>query len=137
MSKTTSSIIYQGHLRTKATHLKSGEMLVTDAPTDNNGQGAYFSPTDLLATSLGSCMLTLMGIAADKKEFELGKIEVELTKVMGSDPRRVTQIIVQMKIQNVDFDVRKKRILETAALNCPVAKSLHPDIIQDVSFAYV
>jgi len=131
----TSEIIYTGELRTKATHLRSGEMIITDAPIDNQGKGASFSPTDLAATSLGSCMLTVMGIAAGGRNIDLGKIRVELFKVMAEAPRRISEIHVHLMFEN-DFDENTKRVLEQIALNCPVAKSLHPDISQKVTFDY-
>ncbi len=130
-------VVYQGELRTEATHLKSGNKLTTDAPTDNNGKGEAFSPTDLLSTSLASCMISLMGITANSKEIQLGTIEASIEKIMASDPRRVIGIIVELEIQNLEYTEREKTILENAARACPVAKSLHPDINQDIRFNYV
>jgi len=136
MDKITSKVEYTGHLMTSATHVNSGEKIITDAPVDNNGKGAYFSPTDLLATSLASCMLTLMGIHAEKNKIKLGKIDVEVTKIMASTPRRVGGIRIHMKIEDNGYTESERGILETAALTCPVAKSLHPDIEQDIAFTY-
>lgn len=129
-------IIYLGNLRTEATHLKSGKVIITDAPTDNQGKGDAFSPTDLLATSLGNCMLTIMGIDAAKKGIRIGQITLKIGKVMAANPRRVGRINVLMDIEDPGYTEEEKSILETAALNCPVAKSLHPDIEQDITFLY-
>lgn len=127
---------YKGELRNEATHLKSGNQLTTDAPTDNNGRGEAFSPTDLLCTSLATCMITLMGIAAQSKDIVLGNVNAEIEKVMGTDPRRVIRIEILLKVQNINYGEREKAILENAAKTCPVAKSLHPDIEQNVRFEY-
>lgn len=128
---------YQGQLRTEAMHLKSGNQLTTDAPTDNKGKGEAFSPSDLLCTSLASCMITLMGITAAAKNIEVGNIEAQIEKVMASDPRRVTKIIIEIELENKGYSERERTILENAAHSCPVAKSIHPDIHQDVRFSYV
>jgi uncharacterized OsmC-like protein len=112
-------------------------MLTTDAPTDNNGRGEAFSPTDLLCTSLACCMITLMGIAAESKQIELGNIEAEIEKTMVSDPRRVSKIRIVLRIENPGYTDREISILKNAALTCPVAKSLHPDIEQVVDFEWV
>jgi putative redox protein len=137
MPPITSRVEYQGQLRTKAIHLKSGEQIITDAPPDNNGKGAYFSPTDLTATSLACCMLTLMGIHADKALIHLEKIDVDVTKLMGTNPRRIVGIKITMRIFDNNYTTDDKKLLELAALTCPVAKSLHPEIEQDVTFNYV
>lgn len=131
----TSTIIYEGQLRTVATHLQSGSMLETDAPTDNNGKGERFSPTDLVATALGSCMLTIMGISARNRQLNIDGTRVSITKVMGTDPRRIIEVVVRFDFPN-DHQISEKdrNILEHAALNCPVAKSIHPDIKQTVTF---
>lgn len=133
----TAKIIYQGNLRTEATHLKSGKSFITDAPTDNNGKGEAFSPTDTVCAALASCMLTLIGITADKKEFELGSMEIEVQKYMESAPRRISKIDVDVTFKGKNYSDREKKLMETAAINCPVAKSLHPDIIQEVKFNYM
>jgi len=132
----TANIIYQGNLRTTSTHLRSGDKIITDAPVDNNGNGEAFSPTDLLSSSLGSCMLTIMGISASKNDINFNTASVSITKNMGTNPRRVCKIDVALNIEG-NFTLNEKKILERAAVNCPVAKSLHPDIIQDVSFNYL
>jgi len=129
----TSKINYIHHLKTKATHISSAQSLTTDAPKDNNGEGAYFSPTDLAATSLASCMLTVMGIYADKNGLKLGEISCEMTKVMSANPRRIAEIIIEAdwktNLKTKDIDLLKK-----IAYSCPVANSLHPDIKQTINF---
>jgi uncharacterized OsmC-like protein len=131
----TSKIIYNGSLRTTSIHLQSGKEIITDAPVDNNGKGEAFSPTDLLATSFGNCMMTIMGIAANTHGIDLTGLSAEVTKVMAAEPRRVSEIHV-----NFDFPLKNlysdkdKKILEHAALTCPVHYSLHPDIKREVKF---
>jgi uncharacterized OsmC-like protein len=128
---------YNGDLRCTATHLKSGNEVITDAPTDNNGKGEAFSPTDLLCTSLTTCMITLMGITANAKEIKLGEIEADIEKIMGSDPRRVSGINIHYRIQNLNYTSREIEILKNAAMTCPVAKSIHPDIELGIDFQFV
>lgn len=128
---------YNGDLRCTATHLKSGNEVITDAPTDNNGKGEAFSPTDLLCTSLTTCMITLMGITANAKEIKLGEIEADIEKIMGSDPRRVSGINIHYRIQNLNYTNREIEILKNAAMTCPVAKSIHPDIELGIDFQFV
>ena len=128
---------YNGDLRCTATHIKSGNQVITDAPTDNNGKGEAFSPTDLLCTSLSTCMITLMGIAVNSKEIQLGQIDADIEKIMGSDPRRVSGINIQFRIQSLGYTDREKDILKNAALTCPVAKSIHPDIALGIDFQFV
>jgi putative redox protein len=132
----TSTIFYQGKLHTEARHNQSGTLINTDAPVDNNGKGEAFSPTDLCATSLACCMLTVMGIAAESKNIPFNKVEVQLQKVMASDPRRISRIEITMKIFDEGLSEKDKAILENTARTCPVAKSLHPDIEQDITFSY-
>jgi len=132
----TSIVKYQGGLRTEAVHLKSGNKLLTDAPTDNHGKGEAFSPTDLLATSLGCCMLSIMGIVAMEHHFIFEESSIETTKIMAANPRRVSEIIMEVQMPKIHFSEQQKRLLEHAALNCPVSKSLHPDIKQTVTFRY-
>lgn len=130
---TTSSIKYLDPLKTKATHNRSGNSLMTDAPIDNNGDGAYFSPTDLAATSLASCMLTVMGIYADQNNLELGEINCDLQKEMAANPRRINAITIDFKWET-NLPENEIQKLKNIALNCPVAKSLHPEIEQNVTF---
>jgi len=132
---TTAKVTYQGDLRTQSIHLQSNNQIITDAPTDNHGKGEAFSPTDLLASSLGSCMLTIMGIKADSMDLDISGTTAEVTKVMAAEPRRVSEVHIEIQFQQ-SFDERTQKVLEQAALNCPVAKSVHPDIQQVVNFHY-
>jgi uncharacterized OsmC-like protein len=125
---------YQGGLRTEAKHLKSNIQLITDAPTDNQGKGESFSPTDLVATGLTSCMMTLMGIAANNHGFEVKQLSAKTTKIMQSNPRRISRIEVEFEIETEHLEQKQIEILKKAALTCPVALSLHPDIEQAISF---
>jgi len=131
----TSQIIYKGALRTEATHLQSNTIIETDAPTDNQGKGERFSPTDLMATSLGNCMVTIMGIKARDMGIDLTNTKIDITKIMKAEPRRVGGIKVAFHFpETLQLDDKQKTILENAARTCPVAKSIHPDIEQDISF---
>jgi uncharacterized OsmC-like protein len=131
----TSEIIYEGNLRTSATHIYSGTTLETDAPLDNQGMAQRFSPTDLLATSLGNCMMTIMGIKARDMNIDLKGTKIEIQKHMKADPRRVSGIDVTFHLPGgLNLEEKDKTILERAALTCPVAKSIHPDIVQNVVF---
>ena len=133
----TSEIIYKGALRTEAKHLQSATIIETDAPTDNQGRGERFSPTDLLATSLGSCMLTIMGIKARDMQVDLDGTQVTIKKIMKQDPRRVGGINVDFNFPDrLHVNEKQRSILERAALTCPVAKSIHPDIELDVHFGW-
>lgn len=131
----TSKVIYQGSLRTICEHLQSGQQIITDAPTDNNGKGEAFSPTDLLATSLAACMITVMGIKANANAWNIDDTELKVTKVMASEPRRVSEIIIELNMpKDREFDDKTRKILENTARTCPVALSLHPDIKQNIIF---
>ncbi len=132
----TSEIIYKGELRTTAVHLKSGQQIITDAPVDNNGKGEAFSPTDLLATSLGTCMLTVMGIVAKRHNIDMDGTKVEVLKVMADSPRRVAEVQIEMHFPKNNYTQKEKELLEHTALACPVAKSLHPDIKQKTRFHF-
>ena len=128
--------IYSGNLRTEAVHVKSGQKIITDAPVDNQGKGEAFSPTDLLSASLGSCMLTVMGIAANTHSIDLVGMTLKTTKIMASNPRKVSEVIVEFSIDGKNYSEKEKTILEKAALTCPVALSLHPDVKQTVHFSF-
>ena len=132
----TSEIIYLGGLRTEAVHLQSGNRIVTDAPTDNNGKGEAFSPTDLLSTSLGCCMMTIMGIVAERNNIDIVGTRIAIKKIMASNPRRVSGIEVVFQMPEKDYSDKEKDLLENAARTCPVAYSLHPDIEQKITFNY-
>lgn len=131
---TTINTVYEGNLRTTAQHVISGDKIITDAPVDNQGRGEAFSPTDLLAASLGSCMLTIMGIAARNHEFSIDGTSMNITKIMSTNPRKVSEIIIEFHFPFNSYSDSQKRILEKAATTCPVALSLHPDINQNVIF---
>ena len=126
---------YLGELRTEAIHLKSAQRIITDAPVDNQGKGQAFSPSDLLCASLGSCMLTIMGIAARTHRINMDGTELSITKVMAENPRRVAEIVLDFELPD-ELDEKQKAILEHAAHTCPVALSLHPDIKQKTAFLY-
>lgn len=132
----TSRVDYKGELRTEAIHLKSGEKIITDAPVDNHGKGEAFSPTDLLSTSLASCMLSIMGIAGNNHEINIEGAYAEVLKTMAADPRRVSRIDVKIFMPKINYSDKDKKILEHAALTCPVSKSLHPDIEQCIDFIW-
>ena len=129
---TTSKVTYQGDLRTTAIHLQSSNKIITDAPTDNQGKGEAFSPTDLLATSLASCMLTIIGIKARDMEIDIAGTTADVTKVMAADPRRVSEVHIAITF-NQELNEKTQKIFYNTALMCPVAKSIHPDIIQKVT----
>lgn len=126
-------VTYQGNLRTLNTHLKSGDTFITDAPIDNNGKGEAFSPTDTVATGLANCMLTVMGIKARNLELDMTGTTAEVTKIMDTEPRRISKVSV---IVNFPFtaDLKLQKILEHTARTCPVVYSLHPDIETDMIF---
>lgn len=133
----TSKVTYVGDLRTEAIHLQSNTTILTDAPKDNHGKGEAFSPTDLLATSLASCMLSIMGIAAKKEDMTpIDGASAEVLKVMYPDPRRVGEVHIKMLMPKNTYSERERKIYENAAYTCPVAKSLHPDIKQVVDFVW-
>lgn len=133
----TSTVVYEGDLRTTCTHLQSGNNFETDAPVDNNGKGERFSPTDLLATSLATCMLTVMGIKArSTMNIDIAGIKAEVLKIMKPDPRRVAGIELTFHIPDMlkDIDEKSRTILINAAMNCPVLKSIHSDITVNVDW---
>ena len=132
----TSKIVYLSELRTEAVHRLSGTKIFTDAPPDNQGRGESFSPTDLLATSLGSCMLTIMGISARAHGFTIDGTKVSITKVMGTNPRKVIEVIVELTFPHNNYSPKERKLLELAAKECPVALSLHPDLKQTVKFSF-
>jgi uncharacterized OsmC-like protein len=132
----TAKVEYLGELRVECTHLQSGKQIITDAPTDNQGKGEAFSPTDLAATSLATCMMTIMGIKAGKMGIEFTNAVAEVTKVMYSEPRRIGEIHIKMDVKDNNYSEKDKQVLIAAALACPVAKSLHPDIQQKVEINF-
>lgn len=132
----TVSLTYEGSLRTRLVHEKSGSLLQTDAPVDNHGKGEAFSPTDLVAAALISCMVTVMGILAESKGFDMGKVTGSVNKIMGENPRRITGLDLVLEFSNPHLSQKERQMLENAAMNCPVAKSIHPEIIVQVRFNY-
>ena len=133
----TSKVKYLGELRSEAIHLQSGSVINTDAPKDNHGKGEAFSPTDLVATALASCMISVMGIVALKEGITttLGTT-AEVTKIMYAEPRRIGEIHITLTFPNNKYSEKEKKMYEHAAYTCPVAKSLHPDLKQLITFVW-
>ena len=130
-----SKVEYKGDLRTEAVHLSSGNAIVTDAPVDNQGKGEAFSPTDLVATALASCMLTIMGIVAKRDGIEIEGATAEVEKIMSQSPRRIGEIKIRL-IFNNPMDNMEREKLERAARTCPVSGSLHDDVREIIEFVY-
>ena len=131
----TSIVNYLGNLRTESVHISSNDMILPDAPTDNNGKGEAFSPTDLVATSLSSCILTVIGIISKRIKYDLVNTKSSVKKIMSNNPRRIVEIVVKIEFSQ-SADSKTRSIIEKTALNCPVSKSLHPDIKQNISFIW-
>ena len=129
----TSNVTYLGELRTNAVHLASENSFITDAPLDNQGKGEAFSPTDIVSTALASCLLTIMGIKARDLGIDIAGTTAKVSKIMTSNPRRINEIKIAISISK-SFDTKTQSLLEHAALKCPVANSLHPDLNQNISF---
>jgi putative redox protein len=127
---------YQGNLRTQAKHLKSGKMIVTDAPIDNNGKGEAFSPTDLVSAALSSCMMTIMGMVAEREEIDLKGLRSEVVKIMTSSPRKIGEIQITFYHPTLQATDVQKQKLKNAALTCPVALSLSESVKQTVVFNF-
>ena len=130
----TVKTIYLGDLRTENEHLQSGTKILTDAPTDNQGKGEAFSPTDLLATALGNCIMTIMGIKARDNGIDIKGTEIEVTKIMASDPRRVAEVVVEFTFPKKNYTDEEKKLVESVAGISPVPLSLHPDLKQTIKF---
>jgi putative redox protein len=128
--------VYQGELRTEVTHLRSGNGIITDAPTDNNGKGEAFSPTDLACAALSSCMMTLMGILARREGIDLTGLRSEIVKIMDNNPRKIAEIQITFTHVNLVATDAQKEKLKHAALTCPVALSLSEKIDQKVTFNF-
>lgn len=131
----TAKIIYKGGLRTEATHMRSGNTIITDAPIDNKGKGQAFSPTDLVATALASCMVTIMGIKADEMNLNIENTSLEVEKIMASNPRRIAEVNINIQIP-LKTDAKRQKILEKAALTCPVAKTLSEEMKSNITFTW-
>lgn len=128
---------YLGQLRTEGKHLKSGNVLLTDPPLDNHGKGEAYSPTDLVAAALSACMMTIMGIVANREQINIEGLESNVVKVMAEHPRRITEIKIEMFMpSSINLSDKNKELLKRAALTCPVAMSLHPDLKQTISFNF-
>lgn len=132
----TSKVTYLGGLRTSAEHLASGQTIITDAPVDNHGRGEAFSPTDLAATSLATCALTIMGISASAHGLSIDGAEADVTKIMAAAPRRIARVEVKFRMPKNDFSDREKSLLEAAARACPVAHSLAEGLEQVIEFVW-
>ena len=133
----TSVVVYKGELRTQATHIRSANQLITDAPVDNNGKGQAFSPTDLVATALASCIFSIMGIAAAKRDIPMEGAFAQVTKVMESNPRRIAKVIVEIQMpKNIEYTEDQQKFLKKVAETCPVGRSLHPDLVQEIGVAF-
>ncbi len=130
----TASIIYQGDLRCSATHLQSGTVIQTDAPIDNRGKGEKFSPTDTLCVSLATCIITTMALKASDMGVELKDTKIDVTKYMLKDPRRVGQVDITIHFPELQLDESQKSTLEITGNNCPVAKSLNPELRLNIQY---
>lgn len=129
--------VYLGGLRNEVEHLQSGTKIFTDAPLDNHGKGESFSPTDLFASSLGCCMLTIMGISAESYGFNIDGTTIETEKIMGTNPRRVVELKLDIHFpKGSNYTDQQKRLIEAAARTCPVANSLNPEIKKTITFNY-
>jgi len=133
---TTLTTQYKGTLRTENIHTRSGSMVITDAPVDNQGKGEAFSPTDLVCTALSSCMLTTMGILANRENIDLKGMQTEVMKIMGSSPRKISEIQITLSHPTLQVTEEQKQKLKNAALTCPVALSLHDSVKQTVIFKF-
>ena len=133
----TASILYQGGLRCECTHLQSGSVIETDAPTDNRGKGERFSPTDTVCVALATCVITTMGIRAQDMGVELKGTSISVTKHMLSEPRRIGKIEVNLELPGYGISDHDKTILEKIGLACPVKKSLHPDLATEIKFNWL
>jgi uncharacterized OsmC-like protein len=133
---TTLTTDYKGTLRTENIHTRSGSLVITDAPVDNQGKGEAFSPTDLVCTALSSCMLTTMGILANRENIDLKGLHTEVVKIMASNPRKISEIQITLSHPSLQVTEEQKKKLKNAALTCPVALSLHDSVKQTVIFNF-
>jgi uncharacterized OsmC-like protein len=133
----TASVIYEGNLRCKVTHNQSGTVIETDAPTDNKGKGERFSPTDTVCVALATCVVTTMGIKANEMGIVLDGTEIEIQKYMLADPRRIGKIDVTLKFpKTLNLSEKDRTIMERTGNNCPVAKSLSPELEQNIKYEW-
>lgn len=133
---TTVKTTYLGDLRTENIHLQSGSRIVTDAPVDNRGKGQGFSPTDMLATALANCIMTIMGIKAMDNGIDITGTEIDITKIMANDPRRVDEVVMEFKFPKKNYSETEKRLIESVAGISPVPLSVHPGLKQSVKFVW-
>jgi uncharacterized OsmC-like protein len=117
-------------------HIRSGSVVITDAPVDNKGKGEYFSPTDLVASALGSCILTIMGIAAREHGFSIDGSSCTITKVMAENPRRIGEIVIEFDMRSNSFSDKQKKILAHCVKTCPVELSLSEKLVRNVTFRF-
>lgn len=132
----TATVVYKGDLRCECTHLQSGTIIETDAPTDNRGKGERFSPTDTLCVSLATCMITTMGIRAGDMNINLAGAKIDITKHMLSNPRRIGKIEIVLHLPALALDDKDRTVLQAIGDNCPVMKSLHPDLLVEASYVW-
>ncbi|MDR2361963.1 MAG: OsmC family protein [Prevotellaceae bacterium] len=133
---TTIHTTYAGRLRTEIRHAASGQTIMTDAPTDNHGQGTFISPTDIFTASYASCIFTIMGMAAETHGFSIDGMSAETTKEMADSPRRVAKVSIVITMPPRNYSKRERRIIEAVPHNCPVGHSLHPDIEKEITFKW-
>lgn len=127
---------YKGDLRTEAVHVRSGSVIISDAPVDNKGKGENFSPTDLVATALGSCIFTIMGIAAREHGFSIEESSCKITKIMVENPRKIGEVKIDFDMIANEYTEKQKKILENCVKTCPVARSLHESVFQNVTLIF-
>jgi putative redox protein len=132
----TAKTKYLGDLRTEMVHVRSGSIIITDAPVDNKGKGEYFSPTDLVAAALGSCAFTIMGIAAREHMFSIDGSTCSITKIMTESPRKIGEVRIEFEFPANNYTDKQKKILEHCAKTCPVALSLNESVIQNVTLKF-
>lgn len=132
----TTKTKYLGDLRTEMTHVRSGSIIITDAPVDNKGKGEYFSPTDLVASALGSCIFTIMGIAAREHGFSIDGSSCKVTKIMTDKPRKIGEIVIEFDFTANSYSDKEKKILDYCVKTCPVALSLNESVIQNVKLLF-
>ena len=132
----TAKTKYLGDLRTEMTHVRSGSVIITDAPVDNKGRGEYFSPTDLVASALGSCIFTIMGIAAREHGFSIDGSKCSITKIMADKPRKIQEVQIEFDLTSNQYTDKQKKIIEHCVKTCPVALSLHESVVQNITLKY-
>lgn len=132
----TIKVTYEGDLHTDSVHIQSGAKIATDAPRDNHGKGENFSPTDMVASALASCILTIMGIKAQEMNIDIKGTQAEVTKIMNISPRRIGEIKINIRFPKLNLEEKQKIILERVAHTCPVSLTLSPEVVQNVSFEW-